>query len=85
MATPRAKSYREIFFTWGVPGVILVAVGTLIGHPALPSFGMALLSLGLVQYGRLKGYQRSWFAIWLLLAVVYLALGLAELWKGIAA
>lgn len=85
MATLRAKSYREIFFTWCVPGIILIAAGALMGHPALPSFGMALLALGLVQYGRLKGYRRVWFTIWLLLAVVYLALGLTELWNVVVA
>lgn len=74
-----AKSYREIFFVYCIPGLILVVLGTLISRADLPHFGVALLSLGMVHYGKTKGYRRLWTAIWIILCVVYLILGLFEL------
>jgi hypothetical protein len=73
------KSYREIFFLYCVPGLILVMLGVLLQRADLPHFGVALLSLGIVHYGRTKGHRRAWAVLWMVLAVVYLVLGTAEL------
>ena len=62
-----AKNYREIFFVYCVPGLLLVIIGVLIGRADLPHLGVALLSLGMVHYGKTKGYHRLWTAIWVIL------------------
>ena len=74
-----AKNYREIFFVYCVPGLLLIIIGVLIGRADLPHLGVALLSLGMVHYGKTKGYRRLWTAIWVILCVVYLLLGSIEL------
>ena len=73
------KTYSMIFFTWCVPGLILVVFGHLGGQLSLSHFGIALLSIGLVYYGRLKKHHRAWSNTWLALSLVYLVLGIAEL------
>lgn len=72
------KNYREIFFRYCMPGLILVLLGVLMNRADLPHLGIALMSLGLVHYGRMKGHRRAWTVLWMTLAVVYLALGIAE-------
>ena len=76
-----SKGYRELFFTWCVPGVILVIMGRLSDRVALSHFGMALLSIGVLYYGRVKRFRRWWFVVWLALFSVYLTLGFLELLK----
>ena len=78
-----AKSYQEIFFQWCVPGLVLVIAGQIMGVAALPLFGMALLSLGLLHYSRTKGRGRLWSAFWLTLSIGYLLLGMVELVRGV--
>ena len=73
------KAYHDIFFTWCVPGLILVIFGRLAAHPALIHFGISLLSIGCVYYGKIKRHRRAWSVAWQALSVVYLILGLAEL------
>ena len=81
MANARKSShpYHEIFFTWCAPGAVLVMVGKLSGRPVLAHFGMALLSIGVLYYGKVKQHRRLWFVAWLLVSVIYLALGFTEL------
>jgi hypothetical protein len=73
------KSYREVFFLYCVPGLILVMLGVLMNRADLPHLGIALMSLGLVHYGRTKGHRRAWTVLWMVLCVIYLILGIAEL------
>jgi hypothetical protein len=42
---------------------------------------MALLSIGVLYYGRVKRFRRWWFVVWLALFSVYLTLGFLELLK----
>ena len=78
----KSQNYNAIFFTWCVPGLLLVVFGTLAGRPALTHFGIALLSLGLIYYGRAKQHPRAWYILWLTISTVYLILGMAELiWR----
>ena len=72
-------SYKEIFFTWCVPGMVLVGVGQLSGRMALSYFGMAMLSAGVRVYGRVKRHRPAWSIAWLLMSLTYLLLGFAEL------
>jgi len=74
-----AKGYRELFFTWCVPGVILVIIGRLSDRLVLSHVGMALLTIGVFYYGKLKRYRRWWSVAWLALCSVYLILGFLEL------
>lgn len=73
------KSYREIFFLYCMPGLILVMLGVLLNRADLPHLGIALMSLGLVHYGRMKGHRQAWTVLWMVLCVIYLVLGIAEL------
>ncbi len=77
--TAKTQSYGAIFFTWCVPGLLLIMFGTLAGLPALTHFGVALISLGLIYYGRAKQHPRAWYIFWLGLSTIYLVLGMTEL------
>ena len=61
-ARPRGTgpNYEEIFFTWSVPGMSLVLIGHMAEQHVFSHFGMALLSLGVYYYGKLKGLARLW-------------------------
>ena len=76
--TAKNHNYRMIFFTWCVPGMLLIVFGTLAGHRALIHFGVALISLGLIYYGRAHRHSRIWYMFWLGLSAIYLALGVLE-------
>ncbi len=77
-----SQNYNAIFFTWCVPGLLLVVFGTLAGRPMLTHFGIALLGLGLIYYGRAKRHPRAWYVLWLTISTVYLILGMTELiWR----
>ena len=76
-----AQEYRTLFFTWCVPGIILVIFGRLSDRPVLSHFGMALLSIGILYYGKVKRFRTWWQVVWLALFSVYLALGFLELLK----
>ena len=69
----------KLFFAWCVPGLVLVAVGVLLELPALPQFGVSLLCIGLVFYGKHKGYHVRWRIWWRSLSLIFLVLGLAFL------
>jgi hypothetical protein len=87
MAKPekqQGKGYREVFLTWCLPGVVLVAVGQLAGRPAFSYFGMSLLSMGVLYYGKLKKYNRVWYYAWLMLFFIYLTYGFVEMLKPAA-
>ena len=73
--------YRELFFTWCVPGIILVILGRLSDRLVLSHFGMALLCIGVLYYGKVKRFRRWWQVVWLALFSVYLAFGFLELLK----
>jgi hypothetical protein len=73
------KGYGEIFFTWCVPGLLLVAFGQLADQLSLTHFGVALLALGLIYYGKAKNHPAAWRMMWLGVAVSYLAFGVIEL------
>jgi hypothetical protein len=73
------RTYSDIFFTWCIPGLILVLFGRLAGHQALMHFGMSLLAVGFIYYAKIKRHHRAWSATWLVLALIYLVLGLVEL------
>jgi hypothetical protein len=72
------QNYGTIFFTWCVPGLLLIVFGTLSGQLALTHFGVALISLGLIYYGRAKQHPRAWYMFWLGLSTIYLILGMTE-------
>ena len=74
----KTQNYGAIFFTWCVPGLLLIVFGTLSGEPALTHFGVALIGLGLIYYGRAKQHPRTWYIFWLGLSTIYLALGMSE-------
>ena len=76
-----AREYREIFFVYCVPGLALVLVGSLLARHDWVHFGIALLALGLIHYGRTKGYRRGWTAVWTLLCLVYVVLGILEVFR----
>ena len=73
------KGYKDLFFTWCVPGLVLVIIGRLAGRVALSHFGMALLSIGIFYYGKIKRHGWWWDALWIILFFVYLTLGFVEL------
>ena len=73
------KGYKGIFFTWCVPGLVLVLVGQQAGRVALSFFGMALLSIGIFYYGKIKKHGWWWYTLWLVLFFVYLTFGFVEL------
>lgn len=72
-------TYEEIFFTWSVPGVCLVIIGHMSGQDVFLHFGMALLSIGVYYYGRLKRLSRVWQIAWMALFSAYLTLSFYEL------
>jgi len=74
--------YRELFISLCVPGLILVALGRLADRIALSHVGMALVSVGIFFYGKLKGFRRWWSIAWLALVCIYLLLALTELAHG---
>ena len=76
---PKSQHYHVIFFTWCVPGLLLVIFGNLAAQPALVHFGISLLALGLIYYGRAKQHPRAWYVLWLTISTVYLILGMTEL------
>ena len=80
MTSKAAKNhtYTGIFFTWCVPGLLLITFGTLAAHPALTHFGVALISLGLIYYGRAKRHPRAWYIFWLGMSTIYFILGMVE-------
>lgn len=75
---PTNQTYSAIFFTWCVPGLLLIVFGRLTGQPALTHFGVALIGLGLLYYGRAKRHPRAWYIFWLGLSTIYLILGMTE-------
>jgi len=79
---PKSQNYSAIFFTWCVPGLLLIIFGVLAGQPPLAHFGIALLGLGLIYYGRAKQHPRAWYVLWLTISTVYIILGMTELiWR----
>ena len=76
--TAKNRNYSAIFFTWCVPGLLLIVFGTLAGHLALTRFGVALIGLGLIYYGRAKQHPRSWYIFWLGFSAIYFVLGMME-------
>ena len=79
---PNSKGYRELFFRWCVPGLILVVLGRLVDRLALSHLGMASLSIGIFFYGKLKGFRRWWSLAWMALIGIYFLLALTELAHG---
>ena len=77
--TRDAASYEEIFFTWSVPGMSLVIIGYMTDQRGFVHFGMALLSIGVYYYGKLKKLVRPWQVAWMALFSVYLTLAFYEL------
>jgi hypothetical protein len=75
----KSQNYSAIFFTWCVPGLLLILFGVLAGQPAFSHFGVALLGLGLIYYGRAKKHPRRWTVLWLIISTVYVVLGAIEL------
>lgn len=75
------KGYKEIVFTWCVPGLVLVTVGQLSGRLVFADVGMAMLSIGVFYYGKLKRYGRLWSIAWIALFGIYLAMGCLEIVK----
>ena len=76
---PKNQNYNVIFFTWCVPGLLLVVFGRLAGEAAMMHFGISLLGLGLLYYGRAKQHARAWYVLCLTISTVYLILGMTEL------
>ena len=72
-------SYEEVFFTFSVPGMILVIIGHMAGENLFSHFGMALLCIGVYYYGKLKGLNRPWQIAWMALFSAYLTLSFYEL------
>ena len=81
-AKRNGPGYRELFITMCVPGLILVVFGRLADRIALSHVGMALVSVGIFFYGKLKGFRRWWHIAWLALVGIYLLLALSELAHG---
>ena len=77
--TRDAASYEEIFFTWSVPGICLVIVGSMAEQSVFSHFGMALLSIGVYYYGKVKQLTRVWQMAWMALFSIYLTLAFYEL------
>jgi hypothetical protein len=77
----KSQNYNAIFFTWCVPGLLLIVFGLMAGQLAFSHFGVALLGLGLIYYGRAKKHPRRWYVLWLTISAVYLVLGLIELFR----
>ena len=75
----KSQPYSAIFFTWCVPGLLLIIFGALAGEWAFSHFGVALIGLGLIYYGRAKRHPRAWYVLWLTISTVYLILGMTEL------
>jgi hypothetical protein len=78
----KSQKYSAIFFTWCVPGLLLIIFGVMAGQPAFSHFGVALLCLGLIYYGRAKQHPRRWYLLWLTISAVYVVLGAIELVRG---
>ena len=76
---PKNQNYNVIFFTWCVPGLLLIIFGRLAGQSALVHFGISLFGLGAIYYGRAKRHPRAWYVLWLTISTVYLILGMTEL------
>ena len=76
--TEKHQTYSGIFFTWCVPGLLLITFGALAAHPALTHFGVSLIGLGLIYYGRAKRHPRAWYIFWLGIATIYFILGMTE-------
>ena len=75
----KTQSYGAIFFTWCVPGLVLIVFGALAGQYAFTHFGVSLISLGLIYYGRAKQHPRAWYVFWLSLSTIYFILGMTEI------
>jgi hypothetical protein len=71
--------YKEIVLTWCIPGLVLVGIGQGFGRVAFSYFGVAMLSAGIRGYGRLKRNRPIWSIAWLVISILYLVLGFAEL------
>lgn len=82
MGNNRSSKYNAIFFVWVIPGIILVVLNYLTGQIVFLHFGIALLSIGIFYYGKVKRYNRFWYVFWLALFGLYLTLGFIEILKG---
>ena len=76
------STYSSIFFVWSVPGIILVVLGYLTDRVMFSNFGLALLSVGVIYYGKAKRHHWIWHAVWLTLFIVYLSLAVFELLRS---
>ena len=76
---PQPQPYSSIFFTWCVPGLLLIIFGTVAGEKAMTHFGVSLIGLGLIYYGRVKRHPYLWYMFWLSISTVYIILGMTEL------
>lgn len=81
MTTPKRNGfgYRKLFVSLCVGGFLLVALGRLSERLALAHIGMALVAVGCLFYGKLKGFRRWWQLLWFALALLYLLFGISEL------
>ena len=78
----RPTTYSSIFFMWSVPGIVLVVLGYLTDRVMFSNFGVALLSVGVIYYGKVKRHNWVWYTVWMTLFIVYLTLAFFELLKS---
>ncbi len=78
----KLPTYSSIFFVWSVPGLILVVIGYLTDRVMFSNFGVALLSIGVIYYGKMRRHNWVWYAVWLTLFFVYISLAFFELLKS---
>ena len=78
----KPQTYGAIFFMWCVPGIVLLALGYLTSRVMFSNFGVALLAIGVIYYGKAKRHNLVWYAVWLSLFIVYLTLAFFELLRS---
>ena len=59
-------NYHNLSLVWGVQGIVLQIVGSLMGQPLATTFGTVLLMISLAYHAKAKGRSAAWCIMGLL-------------------